>query len=168
MMAQRRGSSQKVTSDQTPLPPLNEQLPEEFKAILKKLNPQEQITIKSVAFGHFQAHSGPLPTPESLEKYNGIIPNGAERIMNMAEVQASHRIEIEKVVVLNQVKQSSRGQIFGFIIALVGLASSIFLAMNGFQLVATTIGGTTVIGLVTVFVYGKRSQKQELENKKPR
>jgi len=164
-MAHNSGLSKKVQSEQSSMPPLNDQLPEELKVILRKLNPKEQSTLKSIAFGQF--HSGPLPSPETLAKYNGIIPNGAERIMNMAEVQTNHRIEIEKVVVLNQVKQSGRGQIFGFIIALVGIGSSIFLAMNGFQIVATTLGGTTVIGLVTVFVYGKRTQKKELEKKKP-
>ena len=30
-------------------------------------------------------HSGPLPAPEDIELYNKSIPNGADRIMKMAE-----------------------------------------------------------------------------------
>ncbi len=42
--------------------------------------------------------SGPLPHPSILESYNNIIPDGAERIMAMAERQLNHRIETESFV----------------------------------------------------------------------
>ena len=37
-------------------------------------------------------HSGPLPPPEVLEKYNSAVTNGADRIMLMAEKQQEHRL----------------------------------------------------------------------------
>ena len=43
-----------------------------------------------------QTFSGPLPPPDALKRYSDIIPNGAERIMAMAEEQSKHRRELEK------------------------------------------------------------------------
>lgn len=40
--------------------------------------------------------SGPLPPPETLERYNQTLPGLAERIIVMAESQHSHRLELGK------------------------------------------------------------------------
>src|ERR1022692_4735560 len=48
------------------------------------------------------SRSAPLPLPSELAAYNEIIPQGADRIMKMAEAQTTHRIEIEKSVVSSQ------------------------------------------------------------------
>ncbi len=142
-------------------------LPKELEPIIKKLEPKDQnIILKS--FSISQSHSGPLPPPEQLEKYNQIIPNGAERIMIMAENQSSHRLGIEDKVIDGQVTQSGKGQIFGFIIALISILLSFTLAMFEHYLVAGIIGGSTVVGLVTVFVIGKHVQKKELADKNPK
>lgn len=53
------------------------------------------------------AFSGPIPPPEMLAQYNAVLPNGADRIVKMAEDQSAHRRRVE-----------SRGQIFGFALAL--------------------------------------------------
>lgn len=47
---------------------------------------------------------------------------------------------------------------FGFILALVGLIITFFLAYYGHEVVAGILGTTTIIGLVTVFVLGKKHQ----------
>src|SRR5690242_17849317 len=44
-------------------------------------------------------HQGPLPDPEALARYGEIIPDGANRIMKMAEEQAKHRIQLESSVI---------------------------------------------------------------------
>ncbi len=49
--------------------------------------------------------SGPLPPPAALERFNQILPNGAERIVAMAEKEQSHRIEYEKMVLQQQLKK---------------------------------------------------------------
>lgn len=107
------------------------------------------------------SHSGPLPCPEDLEKYNHIIPNGADRITIMAERQNFHRIEIEKVVVNSNNRQSSTGQWMGFLLALFCISSSVYLGAQGHDVLAGVLGGSTLISLITVFVLGKRAQKDE-------
>ena len=44
-----------------------------------------QTDIEAVISHVIEHHSGPLPSPETLRQYNDIVPDGAERIMAMAE-----------------------------------------------------------------------------------
>jgi uncharacterized membrane protein len=59
----------------------------------------KQYAAHSTAQATIQAHAGPLPNPETLAQYNDIIPDGADRIMKMAEGQASHRQKLEEYVI---------------------------------------------------------------------
>lgn len=106
-----------------------------------------------------RTHSGPLPDADALIKYNSVIPNGADRIMTMAEKQQVHRMEIEKKIISSQANQGLIGQIFGFIIGLFGILCGSFLAYQGFTVVGSIIAGGTVVSLVSVFVIGKKLQK---------
>jgi uncharacterized membrane protein len=40
--------------------------------------------------------SGPTPRAEELDKFNGVIEGGANRVMEMAERQAEHRQDLER------------------------------------------------------------------------
>lgn len=139
--------------------------------ILKRLNADERRKLFRASFqaASFQMQvirQGPLPDPEDLAKYDQIIPEGADRIMKMAEHQSAHRIEIEKVVISSQQVQSQRGQNFGLVIAIVGIGASVFLAMNGHNMVAGVLGGTTVVSLAIAFITGKRAQQRDLQQKR--
>jgi uncharacterized membrane protein len=110
--------------------------------------------------------SAPLPLPSELAAYNDIIPQGADRIMKMAEAQSAHRIEIEKNVVFGQQGQESRGQYLAFIIALVGLACGAYTAVSGQPAAGAAIAGAPLVGIVSAFLYSKHRDKAELEGKK--
>lgn len=110
-------------------------------------------------------HQGPIPCPEDIALYNQYIPDGANRIMKMAEEQSSHRRELESIVIKNQQKQSLLGQIFGFIIGVLGILSGAFLGMNGHEAIGSIIAGGTVVSLVSVFVIGKKQQQKDLKSK---
>jgi len=111
--------------------------------------------------------SAPLPDPKELEAYNQIIPNGADRILKMAEAQAAHRRNIEGIVVRSHQRQGFCGQLFGFIIGMAGLGFATYAAIEGQPWFGAAIGGTTLVSLVSVFVYSQNIQKRELEQKKP-
>lgn len=104
---------------------------------------------------------GPLPSPKVLQGYNNVIKDGAERVIRMAENQSQHRMELEKYAINGQIKQSGRGQLFGFILALVCIFSTIYLAIKGHEKIAIALGSTTVVGLVSIFVVGKFFQSKE-------
>ncbi len=72
---------------------------------------KKQQIIKSLVVTMHKTHIGPLPDPETLSEYDAIIPNGAERIMQMAEKQLEHRLKMENKVISGQMQQSNIGQI---------------------------------------------------------
>ncbi len=67
---------------------------------------------------------------------------------------------LEKYSVNEELKQRGRGQVFGFILGLFGIASAVYLAVNGHDTVAGIFGTTTIVGLVAVFVIGRKQQQE--------
>lgn len=119
-----------------------------------------QVTVTSVSI-----RSGPLPPSEELAAYNNLIPNGADRVMTMAEKQTDHRIEIEKTAVNSQQIQGKRGQIFAFIIAILAILIAAYVTAIGHPVTGGVIGGGTVVSLVTVFITGRITQRRNLGRK---
>lgn len=105
------------------------------------------------------AFSGPIPPPDILAHYNEIAPGAADRIIAMAESEVAHRQDCEKQALSSEISDVKRGQIFGFIIGLIAILSGAITALNGSEWAGAAIGSAGVIGLVSVFVYG-RSNKQ--------
>ncbi len=110
-------------------------------------------------------HEGPLPTPEILNGYNQLIPNGADRIMRVFENQSNHRLGLENKVVGRQTFQGLLGQIFAFVIAIFCLILGYYLVMKGHDAAGITIFSLDIVGLVYVFVTGKKKHKEDLSNK---
>jgi uncharacterized membrane protein len=112
-----------------------------------------------------QSFSGPLPHPTILAQYNGLFPGGAERIVAMAERNQAHRHEIETIVVRGNVRAQSRGQWFGLIVAVIGMAGAIWLIAHGQTWGGVGLGGIDVLGLAGLFIYSHESKKRELRGK---
>jgi len=85
--------------------------------------------------------------------------------MKMAESQSDHRQKLETATIISQNKQSERGQLFAFILATALIVVGLLAFLTHHDGVAMTIFGTTIIGLVTVFVVGRRSQRVDLDRK---
>lgn len=137
---------------------IREKAPEILSSIPENKRPKlAAITIE---------RSGPLPLPSELAAYDQIIPNGADRIMKMAEAQTVHRIEIEKIVIKSQQGQAWRGQVFGLIIGLAGLGLATLAAMNGQPWFGGIIGGATLVSLVSAFLYSQQKTKEDLSQKR--
>ena len=105
--------------------------------------------------------SGPLPPPGLLARYNDVIPNGAERIMAMAERQSAHRESLEAKVVEGNVASQARGSNYAFIICLTTIVGGFVMIGMG----KSIYGISAVIGslatLAGVFIFAKRGQKKE-------
>jgi uncharacterized membrane protein len=125
-------------------------------------NPKATAKLARLAAYSF---SGPLPPPELLDKYNDVIPNGAERIMQMAEGQQRHRQELEKTVITGNVKSETRGQYIGGTLCVLVLLLGSFLAYTGKQIAGSVFVGTDLAAIAGVFVYGKHQQQKDLEKK---
>ncbi len=101
-----------------------------------------------------------------LARFNQIVPNGAERIVAMAESQLHHRQTLEAKVIGGNVDAQSRGQIFAFILGAITIVGGMILvALNRptSGLVAILAALSTLSG---IFIYGRREQSQERDRKR--
>lgn len=81
--------------------------------------------------------------------------------IRIAEEQIAHRMELEKTVINGDNSRANWGIATAFIIALAGIGTSGFLVMHGHDVAGTVFGGTTFAGLVSTFIYGTNSRRDE-------
>ena len=79
----------------------------------KSLNPDIQVTA--------ELHAGPLPSPETVERYEMVLPGAFDRLLTMAENDQRDKSEYNGrfLAIHEQDKRSNRifahcGQVFGF------------------------------------------------------
>jgi uncharacterized membrane protein len=112
-------------------------------------------------------HEGPLPHPSLLARYDEVIPNGADRIMKMAEEQAKHRQYLEKKVINSDITRSYSGLVAAFFLAAGSIGGGVYVTSIGQGIYGVAIFGATIISLVTTFIYGTNSRKRERDEKDP-
>lgn len=105
--------------------------------------------------------SGPIPPPNLLARYNEVVPNGAERILAMAERQGLHREGLEKQVVEGNLKSTKQGNNRAFILALVVVLGGIYLMATGKDGWGFAAIITSLTALVSVFAIAKIEQRKE-------
>jgi uncharacterized membrane protein len=112
-----------------------------------------------------QTFSGPIPAPETLARYEEIIPGAAERILAMAENQSQHRMALESRVVNSSASDQTRGMWLGFLIASLSIGGGIYLVVIGKDGSGLASIITPLAVLAGVFVYGKSRQQKDLASK---
>lgn len=111
--------------------------------------------------------SGPLPHPEIFERYEKICPGAADRILTMAEVQSSHRQQIEKAFIFSRNKQSLAGTYIAGTIVISAIVSGTILLINDKDFQGIVVIVTTALSVFGTTIYGKyenRKQMREKEN----
>jgi uncharacterized membrane protein len=109
----------------------------------------------------------PLPPPESLAAYEQVMPGAADRVFKMAEQQAIHRQGLERTKLERDGRAQTRGQYLTAALAAVLFAGSIWLISTGKDVAGLVVVIAETVGLVSVYMYGKRAQRKELETKVP-
>ncbi len=109
--------------------------------------------------------SGPIPPPSVMRQYEEILPGSAERILKMAENQSSHRISMESKIIPRQQRESTLGQIFGFILSLLLIGYGIYAMKEGHAWIGGIIVTVTLVSLAALFVVGRHKIKKDLDNK---
>lgn len=124
---------------------------------IQSLPEDKRETAMQLMFAVEQSTSfrGPLPAPEDFKAYQEVLPDAPERILSMAEKQLGHRTDIEKTIVERNLSLSDRGQWMGFVLAIMFLIASMILAFTGHELLGSVIMGSTLIGVLVVFVLNK-------------
>ncbi len=128
-------------------------------------NSNKNLVAKSEKI-EMELHSGPIPDPYTLQKYENISPGSADRIITMAEKQQNHRMGIEKTVIESKTRDSKLGIILGFVLSL----SIFFIAAFAIILDKNIVGLSLIIGdvsvLLGIFLHTKNSNRKErLENR---
>lgn len=108
-------------------------------------------------------YSGPIPHPSLLKEFNEVIPDGANRIMVMAETQAEHRQKLESKMIEANNRDSLLGVIFAGSIGLLAVGGSIFLIAIDKSIAGLAVMFSALTTLVAVYFKGIKKDKQELE-----
>jgi len=99
-----------------------------------------------------------------MKEYAEIDPDFPMRFIGIFERQQAHDHSVERTVIennreiiLNSQNLERRGQLFGFILALLGLFGGITAAFLGLQLAGSIIGAGGLALLAGVFVYSRKN-----------
>jgi uncharacterized membrane protein len=121
--------------------------------------------LSSQVIGQLSAYSGPIPPPELLKKFDELDPGRAARLMNLAEDQSRHRMNLEKYVIGSDVRRSWAGLVSALLIA----AAVVFVGWDAVRLghpgSAATIITVGLSSLVGTFIYGTSSVRRERTEK---
>ena len=131
----------------------------------KNSKPVPQTESKPTILSRSLTYSGPLPTASELGKYEQICQGAADRIIRMAEKQSEHRQNIETIVIKAASERSILGVKYAYRIALGAFVLSGFCFYFDHAFAGGAIFGTTLISIISAFIYGTNSNKQEREEK---
>ena len=110
---------------------------------------------KIAKIGITRIHSGPLPDPETLIKYNQVYPNLAKEIVEMSE----HRQYLEKEQVISETKLRLRGQLIGGCAIVILIILGFVLILNDKNIAGASAVIIALIGIIYSISYGKNKDK---------
>lgn len=98
----------------------------------------------------------PILPIEQIERLKEIAPHRVEWVFEQTQIESDMRrrenIRVNTMVFLER----AGGLVFALLVAFMGLAASVYCATINQPWVASVIGGTTLVGLVTAFIAGRR------------
>ena len=139
---------------------------DEHQEEISEAEPEERIAISSRVMSQIR-YEGPLPPSLMLKEYEDVPPGVADRILRMAEQQASHRQRIEKAVISSKSKAEMLGVVFA---GLIGLSTIIVALSTSTSDVAPRESPhiASLVSLVGAYLYGAHSERAEREEKQKR
>lgn len=124
--------------------------------------------MSAALISHQQVYSSPLPPPEALAKYEQLQPGLVQKIIELTETQGNHRRELEAKHLEAQIKHQERrdceaklGQVFAFLIAILGIGGGIYIALQGYQAAGSIISALGLSGIVTPFIIGRQEKEKK-------
>ena len=133
-------------------------------------------------------HHGPLPDPATFQQYNKVIPDAAERIMNIYESEVSHRhnleseqielhkkklelerlqLSIEKNYADSEARNSLLGILSAFLLSVLVIGGGMYMIVATEHSIAGTLfSGVGLASLIGMFIRGTKI-KHEDKKKSP-
>lgn len=120
--------------------------------------PSVTIRIRNAYSGEF-VHCDPIPPGPQKD---------ARAIIIMAESEMAHRHEMERKGLDASIEMGRKGylerrigQIFGLIVGLMVILSGAYCIIKGHPVAGGFIGGGGVVGLVSAFIYGRKTESDK-------
>lgn len=117
----------------------------------------EQILVQQ----HAEFHTGPLPSPRSLEQYEKISPGISREFLDEWKKEAAHRRSLNGELMRGAASRAARAQHYALSFAVCALLASAALAFLGAPTAAGIVGSSTVLGVVAAFlsakIYGEKT-----------
>lgn len=130
-----------------------------------EVGPQAPRVAAIAASFEAEYFSGPVPPPSLLARYNDVVPNGAERILAMAERQSAHRESIEAQVIAGNISIQKQGNLRAFIISMTVILGGIYVMATGKSGWGFAAILTSLASIASVFVVAKIEQRKERADK---
>ncbi len=147
---------------------------EKLSDALGELIPSEDVRLKvisrisTVVRREVRIHSGPLPPPEQLADYEKISAGLAIRIVEMAEKQQNHGMEMDlklsNASITDRIKTTdaaikdqTRGMNVGAFLLFVILCFALISGLNDQTIVAGLFLGAAVLNAIGLFVHGRNN-----------
>ncbi|WP_083918270.1 DUF2335 domain-containing protein [Methylosarcina fibrata] len=140
----------------------------------KSTVPNKNSHRQQVVSAQLTNYQGPIPHPDILRGFDQLVPGTAQRLIKLAEDESLHRRRLEalalnsnietqqKQIALDerQIRSVSRsdaiGQIFGFIICLICIASATYLGLKDHEWLAGAIAAIPTGALIKAFILNKK------------
>ena len=104
-----------------------------------------------------QSHwSGPMPAPDDMERYDVIVPGGAQALFEEFRTEAAHRRKIESRAVLTESFERLGSRILAFLFAMGALAAAVYCANIEQPWIAAILGGGTIASVVGSMIYQRK------------
>ena len=117
----------------------------------------EESELRVAAYS--QQFSGPLPHPDTLRAYDAIVPGAGKDIIQSFINEGEHRraLQSREATMCEEwsradVGLQKRGQILGFIIAMVGVGGGLSVAATVSPAAGAAVSGVTLLGIVAAFL----------------
>jgi len=118
------------------------------KQVLERIRPKVEMLAVTVS----KFHSGPLPSVETVEGYEKLVPGSFDRIIRMAEKDQDAFIDSSKYAS----RSDGTFRIFclasGLLALAMVIAGTIYLAVSSHEHAALAIAGIGSVGIITAFV----------------
>lgn len=102
-------------------------------------------------------YSGPLPHPRHLAQYDSLIPDGAHRVMAMAEDALAHNHSMQAKLVDCEVGDRKRGMWMGFAsFAALILCALLVMLITGSEVGAGLFLAAAAVNVIGIFINGRR------------
>jgi uncharacterized membrane protein len=110
---------------------------------------------------HSRRKFSSIPSAGMLRAYEDLSEGAADRLIEMAEIEQTHRHEWENRALKVAASSQKLGQICGLLVALAIIGASSHLALNGDYLTASSIAVTGFLSLMVTSLSARKSFKHD-------